>query len=101
MTAIQPILNIVVALHSEAKPLIEYYYLKKICSETLPFPVFSNKDRSIHLVVSGIGKIKTAAATTFLHCLTGNKSFSCFLNIGISGSSQYPIGALILAAKIV
>jgi len=94
-------LNIVMALHSEAIPIIEYFHLKKITHVNLPFTLFVNKDKSIHLILSGIGKVKIASATTFLHMWTGNKNHTCFLNIGIAGSKQHTIGDGVLIHKVI
>jgi len=95
-----PILNIVTALHCEAKPLIEHFQLKKISEGNPPFPIFVNKEQTIHLIVTGVGKVKAAAGTTFLHCWTGSKPTSCFLNIGIAGSTQFALGDCLLIHKI-
>lgn len=94
-------LNIVVALHCEAIQIIEYYHLKKITHLNLPFTLFVNKDKTIHLIISGIGKIKSTAATTFLAMWTGSNSHSCFLNIGIAGSQQHTIGEGFLINKVI
>lgn len=95
----QPILNIVVALHCEAKPLIENLKLKKIINPALPFSIFTNKH--IYLIIAGVGKIKAAIATTFLAQYTGSHQYSCYLNLGITGgSSQAKIGALFLINKV-
>lgn len=99
----KPILNIVTALHCEAKPLIAHFQLNKMTpkmGENYPFPLFSNKDQTVNLIIAGVGKIKTASATTFLHYFHGNHKHSCYLNIGIAGSKHYPLGMAILANKI-
>ena len=88
------------ALHTEAKPIIDMFRLKKITHVNLPFSIFVNKDKTIHLIISGIGKIKMAAATTFLFMWTGSQKHSCFLNIGIAGSNQFSIGEGMLIHKM-
>lgn len=103
MGSMQSLLNIVVALHCEAKPLIRFYRLKKItptAQQKIPYSLFTNNDNSIYLIISGVGKIKMAAATAFLYFFTGGKSWATFLNIGIAGSAAIPIGEAILANKI-
>ncbi len=89
------------ALHAEAKPIIDYFKLKKIIQVNLPFTIFVNKDQTIHLIISGIGKTKMAAATTFLHLWTGSQSHHCFLNVGIAGSRQFSVGESVLVHKII
>lgn len=101
---IKPILNIITALPAEAKPLIHFFKLKKLTSLTapyIPFTVFVNEGKTIYLIVSGIGKISIANATTCLYMLTGGNRHSAFLNIGIAGSLQYDLGTALLAHKIV
>ena len=44
-------INIVVAMEREAKPLINYWNLKKNTEK-----IFSDKKKRINLIVSGIGK---------------------------------------------
>lgn len=95
-----PVLNIIIALHCEAKPIIERLKLKKISNQALPFSIFTDKANQVNLIISGIGKIKAAIATTFLAQYTGNKSHACFLNIGIAGSSQLNISEVVLANKL-
>ena len=51
------------ALHCEAKPIIDYYRLKKDPAENA-FDVY--QDERIACVVSGIGGINMAAATAWM-----------------------------------
>ena len=74
---------IVTALHCEAKPLIDHFDLKKD-PVSKKFDVFTN-DR-IALIVGGIGKIRSAIATTFLLTSRDVSNISVVLNIGICGS---------------
>lgn len=92
-------LYLVTALPCEAKPLIEYFKLTKMTHIHLPFPVFVNKSNDIYLVISGIGKVKAAIATTFLYSLASDQT-GCFLNIGIAGSLEYQIGDCVIANKV-
>lgn len=93
-------LNVLVALHCEAKAIIKHLKLKKIVDRNLPFPIFVNSEENIHLIIGGVGKVRMAAATAFLYSFTGSKPFACFLNVGIAGSTQFKLGALVLAHKI-
>ncbi len=92
-------LSIVVALSCEARPLLDYYQLKKI-QAAAPFTVFCNQAESIYLIVSGIGRLKSACAVTWLHSLMGAHDHSCYLNVGIAGSQQQAIGDAILIHKM-
>jgi len=70
------------ALLAEAMPVIERYNLK--ITEKKPFKIYKNSD--ISLIISGIGKINSAVATTFLAKEFQNSP--AFVNIGICSSKQ-------------
>ncbi len=89
-------LNFVVALRAEAKPLIGHYDLVRRSDDT--FPIYDNQD--IALIVSGVGKIVAAAATGYLHAKTEGRSCGAWLNIGIAGHGRRAIGDGVLAHKI-
>jgi hypothetical protein len=91
-----PHVHIVTALMCEARPLIDALKLKRIHSHS-PFTIFSNGE--IFLIISGIGKINAAAATTFLHAMTQLPSHAFYINLGIAGSDR-PVGELVAAHKI-
>ena len=82
---------IVTALMSEAQPIIEFLNLTK--KEDKIFPIFSNHD--ITLIVSGLGKINSAIAVTYI------KPTNKIINIGICGSSSYKIGNHYKIKKII
>ncbi len=78
-------LFIVSALHCEARPFIEYFSLKKD-SGSLPFDTFSSDDCC--LIISGIGRVRSAMAVASL--LSGKTGLNemALLNIGICGSAD-------------
>ena len=86
-------INIVVAMKREAKPLINYWKLKKNKEK-----IFSNKKKKINLIISGIGKKKAEEATIYIAKKTDKNSF--FLNIGIAGHKNYKLGEIILVSKV-
>lgn len=89
---------ILTALNCEAKPLIDYFGLKKnhnICA----FPLYQNPDLKLTLVVSGVGIISAAAATAFAAAYLSDAPV-CFVNIGIAGAFDIEIGALRLVNKV-
>lgn len=92
-------LNIVVALPCEARVLLDEYRLSRL-ENTASWAVYANKDRSIHLIVSGIGKVNAAAAVGYLYGFSGASGHTCFLNLGIAGSFQEKIGEFFLVHKI-
>lgn len=89
-------INIVVALLSEARPVIKHYGLV-LQPEWRGFPVYAGN--GLRLVVSGVGKVLAAAATAFL-AGAARAEHGPWLNIGIAGHSSLPIGAITFASKI-
>lgn len=92
MTAV----HLVVALLPEAKPLIEHFRLK--ASNTSPFKIYGGD--AVHLIISGVGKTRSAAAVVFLYEHSGRTRNSIWLNIGLGGHSDFEIGTGFLAHKI-
>lgn len=89
-------ISFVTALHHEARPIIEHFSLKKDM-ESHGLDVFRNEDFS--LVVTGIGKLKSAVATTRLLSAYGRPKL--LVNIGICGAPKsFPIGSPYLINKI-
>jgi len=87
-------LNILCALHCEAKPLIDLFQLKK--TEASPFPVYCGKE--VNLGISGTGNLSAAACTAFL---AGRySSNAAWLNIGIGGHRSHSVGEAFLAHKV-
>ena len=86
-------INIIVAMEREAKPLINYWNLKKNTEK-----IFSDKKKRINLIVSGIGKKRAEKATMYLAKKTSNNTF--FLNIGIAGHRDYKLGEIVLVSKV-
>lgn len=91
-------LFIVCALACEAKPIIARFRLQLMDSPA-PFPLYTKA--SIYLIITGVGKIQTAAALGYLQGLTGNPKHSAWLNVGIAGHASLPLGTGILAHHIV
>ena len=90
-------INLVVALQAEARPIIEALDLVQDRPAGI-FPVYCNGDLS--LVVSGIGRTHCAAAVTHLFHRTAQHVNQAWLNIGIAGHQQVPIGSVLLASRI-
>ncbi|MEG6612541.1 nucleoside phosphorylase [Pseudoclostridium thermosuccinogenes] len=90
---------IVTALMIEAAPIIEHFRLKKDMA-IHEFPVYRNSD--IALIVSGVGKVKSAMASAYLYSIYGKKEEDILVNIGFcgAGSSRYPPGTMLLINKI-
>jgi len=93
--------NIVTALSCEARPLIDYYKLKKIGS-TSGFNFYSDSDR-INLVIAGVGRVASATACGMLFGAQSGQGNSTrgWLNIGAAGHGEHPVGTLITACKVI
>ncbi len=90
-------LRLVVALKAEAQPLVEHYRLERDAGFGA-FKVFRRGEAA--LVVSGIGKVAAAAATSYLHLATGGERGAVWLNVGIAGHRSRPVGEAVLAREI-
>ena len=90
-------LFIFTALECEAKPIINYFGLKKELSEH-SFSIYKND--TIVLAISGIGKIPMAAAVAYVFALYSRASSPVIINIGIAGHKTLELGSLILASKV-
>lgn len=93
-----PQVFIFTALDCEAKPLINFFELKKDKTQ-YPFQVYSND--LIVLSVSGVGKVAMAGAVAYIMALFSNSIMPVLLNVGIAGHAIGPIGSLYAATKIV
>ena len=90
-------INFVLALPSEARPLLTYFGLQGLDSST-DFPLYE-KD-GLRLIVTGIGKIAAAAATAYLHALRPTTS-AVWFNIGVAGHGEHAVGTPLLTHKII
>ncbi|MCH9634204.1 MAG: hypothetical protein S4CHLAM7_09490 [Chlamydiae bacterium] len=89
-------INLVIALLSEARPLINHYQLKQ--TEKEPYSIYENDQ--MRLVLSGIGKLNAACAVTSLIHLRPITQDECWLNIGLAGHPSYPLGSACLVSKV-
>ncbi|MEN8205358.1 MAG: hypothetical protein ABFS24_05015 [Pseudomonadota bacterium] len=90
-------INLVVALPAEARPLIDFYRLgEKTTIGT--FRMYRGADMS--LIISGPGKIASAAATALLAGRDTPGEQAAWLNIGIAGHATYTTGQSLLAHRI-
>ncbi len=91
-------IHLIIALACEAKPVIEYYALKRCMDETA-FPVFRNQEMT--LTISGVGKIAAASAVAYTQGRYASNQTAIWLNIGIAGHASLEIGSCRIAHKIV
>ena len=90
-------INIIVAIPPEAKPINQHLKLVRD-NRYDSFPLYRNNN--IALVISGYGKQKSAAATTWLHQINNSNSDGIWINVGIAGHPTHRIGDAFLADAI-
>ena len=88
-------IRFVVALAPEADPLVLRYGMKP---EGGAFRWYRSDEAA--LVISGIGKLAAAAATSYLHARTGEEPFGLWLNFGTAGHRDRPRGDVLLAHTV-
>lgn len=93
----EPLVNLITALPAEAKPVASWFNLKRVLPES-GFPIYRNEH--IALAVSGVGKINAAAAAAFLFARYGCGRDRIWMNLGIAGHADLPIGTPLLAHSI-
>lgn len=84
------------ALHCEAKPVIDFYRLKKI-AECHAFDLYQGDDMAC--VVSGIGELNMAEACAWAASRFEQEEL-CWVNLGIAGHRTLPIGSLLLVTQV-
>lgn len=92
-------LRLVAALSCEARPLLDHFKLRRV-EEAHGLAVYSDEHRLIWLVVSGIGRQAAMTATAYLAGLSEAHRGSAWLNVGIAGHAQLPIGECRMIHKI-
>lgn len=84
--------HFVVALHTEARPLIDHYGMQRVGQGA--FPIFQGGGH--RLVVTGIGKVAAAAAAAHLH----ETRLDVWLNVGVAGHRERSRGELVRASRV-
>ena len=87
----------VAALHCEARPVIDFYRLKKAHAKT-PFDIYRGDEMTC--VVSGIGKVASAAACGWLAGASRDAASLAWINLGCAGAALHEIGAAFTLDKI-
>lgn len=93
-------LYLIFAMRVEAKKFIKHFNLKKVSDK--PFEVYEGKN--INLIISGVGKINSSAATAYLlkDIRVDHNDLNYIINIGICGTlnENFNVGDLVLINKI-
>jgi len=93
-------INLFCALPCEAKSIIHHYNLKYHPGSYL-YSTYINKEHSISLTTTGIGKQCTAGGVIHAFMLLSSSKTDGWINIGIAGHSTLQSGTPILATKII
>lgn len=98
----EPILCWVTALKAEAKPIIDRLNMKKHNAfSAFGFDVFICPNEQNYLIISGVGKIRSATAVTWLASkLEIHDHQLLWLNFGIAGNAEAAIGSIYRAGRI-
>ena len=88
----------VCALHCEAKPVIDFYRLKKSHADSA-FDLY--RGDGMLCIVSGIGKVASAAASAWIAATQADAPALAWINLGVAGAAEHEIGTLFLLDKVV
>lgn len=92
-------LNLVVALAAESRPLVRHFGLTEDRSVT-GFRVF--RGGQVQLVVTGIGRVSCAAGMAALAASSGSTAaMPAWLNVGIAGHASHEVGTGVHALSVV
>jgi nucleoside phosphorylase len=89
-------INLVVALNSEAGPLVRHYRMSRH-RETSGYRVYARDD--MRLVVTGVGKMNAAGGVAYLGGRDPGLN-RAWLNVGLAGHECLAVGTGIVAHKI-
>ncbi len=90
-------IRLVVALQVEARPLIDRFRLSAD-SRARGFRVYRGVDCA--LVVSGVGQVAAASATAYLEAFLDEAADCPWVNVGVAGHANLPLGSAALAHKV-
>lgn len=88
-------IRFVVAVAPEAEPLVRRFRMEP---REGAFRWYLGDEAA--LVVSGVGKLAAAAATSYLHTKTGEEPFGLWINVGTAGHRERPRGDVLLAHTV-
>ncbi len=88
----------VCALHCEGKPVIDRFRLKK-SRENAAFDLYLGDKQAC--VISGMGKIASAAATAWMAARFAADAPLAWINLGIAGSAGEPVGAAFVLNQVI
>jgi hypothetical protein len=88
----------VAALHCEAKPVIDFYRLKK-SHEDNAFDHY--RGDGMACIISGTGKIASSAACAWIAARYCDEASLAWINLGIAGAAEHNIGAMFSLHQVI
>ena len=90
-------LHIVCALKPEARPVLDHFGLRSLSDAPR---IYHNADAGISLTLSGIGKSAAAGAVARTHGYFDADRSHAWLNLGIAGHADLPVGQAAIIKKV-
>jgi len=94
------VIHLIIATNAEARPLIDYYKLKKK-SEFNEFQIYSNNKKELSITICGIGKVSAAISVTHTYYEFGCQKNQIWINFGLAGHKNINLGELVLVNKVI
>lgn len=86
------------ALHCEAKPVIDFYRLKK-SHEDNAFDLY--RGDGMACIISGTGKIASSAACGWIAARYQDEASIAWINLGIAGAAQHDLGRIFSLNQVI
>ena len=86
------------ALHCEAKPVIDFYRLKKSHDDNA-FDLYRGDNMAC--IISGTGKVASSAACAWIAARYQDQASIAWINLGIAGAAQHDLGRLFSLHQII
>ena len=88
----------VCAMHCEAKPVIDFYRLKK-SHEDNAFDLYRGENMAC--IISGIGKLASAAATAWIAARYESTASIAWINLGVAGAATHEPGSIFTLNQVI
>jgi nucleoside phosphorylase len=88
----------VCALHCEAKPVIDFYRLKKSHDDN-SFDLYRGDNMAC--IISGMGKLASAAASAWIAARYEDAASIAWINLGIAGAASYELGSIFALNQVI
>jgi nucleoside phosphorylase len=86
------------ALHCEAKPVIDFYRLKK-SHEDNAFDLY--RGDGMACIISGTGKIASSAACAWIAARYRDQASIAWINLGIAGAAKHDLGTIFSLHQVI